>query len=111
MSTIVQDIGKMLRTYRLREGITQEELAERADLHFTYIGQVERGEKNLTLASLEKILNALGVSFAEFFENMKSGKEKKSIASLCYEMVNGKSEEEQMRLYHILCEIEALMDK
>jgi len=45
----------------MQKGISQEKLAELAELHRTYIGQVERGEKNLTLLSMERIAKALGV--------------------------------------------------
>ena len=55
----------MIRKYRQLRKISQEELAEKADLHPTYIGQAERGEKNLTISSLEKILIALDISFSE----------------------------------------------
>lgn len=54
MSYICENIGERLRRKRLDVGYTQEHLAELADLHPTYIGQVERGEKNITIESLEK---------------------------------------------------------
>ncbi len=109
MSEIARAIGQRIRVNRQRIGMTQEELAEKADLHHTYIGQVERGEKNLTIVSLEKILNALNVSFHEIFEEFGNQEERSSIPSRCYDLVNRQSEAEQVRLYRILCEIEQLM--
>lgn len=53
--------GKRLRKLREQKGLTQEELADKADLHFTYVGQAERGLRNLTLHSLAKIAKALKV--------------------------------------------------
>lgn len=52
--------GKRVRELRLAKGWTQEELAERTGLHPTYIGGVERGERNLGLDNLLKIARALG---------------------------------------------------
>ena len=56
MSNITICVGDRLRRRRIDLGYTQEHLAELADVHPTYIGQVERGEKNVTIESLEKIL-------------------------------------------------------
>ena len=53
---MTKELGQRIRAERTARKMTQEELAERADLHPTYIGQVERGEKSLTIASLEKIV-------------------------------------------------------
>lgn len=61
MENICKRVGKTIRKYRMQKGISQEKLAELAELHRTYIGQVERGEKNLTLLSMERIAKALGV--------------------------------------------------
>jgi transcriptional regulator with XRE-family HTH domain len=58
-------LGEKVRRARKKAGLTQEQLAEMADLHFSYIGQVERGEKNPSLKSLTKIANALGVAVAQ----------------------------------------------
>ena len=51
-----------LRAFRRAHGISQEELAELCDLHRTYIGSVERGERNVTLSTLELLAQAVGVS-------------------------------------------------
>ena len=56
---MTKELGQRIRAERTARKMTQEELAERADLHPTYIGQVERGEKSLTIASLEKIVEGL----------------------------------------------------
>lgn len=58
-----------LRKWRNRRGFSQEELAERADLHRTYISDVERGARNLSLESINKLANALEVSLPILFSN------------------------------------------
>jgi transcriptional regulator with XRE-family HTH domain len=59
--------GAIVRTLRQRLGVSQEELAWRADLHRTYLADVERGQRNISLSSIVKVVRALGVSLAEFF--------------------------------------------
>ncbi len=58
---ISSSFGKRVREERMSRGLSQEKLAELAGLHRTYIGMVERGEKNITLKNIEKISNALKV--------------------------------------------------
>lgn len=50
-----------MRRLRLERGLSQEQLAEAADVHRTYIGMLERGEKNVTIYNIGRIANALGV--------------------------------------------------
>jgi transcriptional regulator with XRE-family HTH domain len=59
--------GKRVRELRLAKGLTQEELAERAGLHPTYIGGIERGERNLGLDNLLKLARALNEHPAALF--------------------------------------------
>jgi transcriptional regulator with XRE-family HTH domain len=59
LSTIV---GRNIKKYRKNLNMSQEELADKADLHRTYIGGIERGERNITLDSLQVIATALNVA-------------------------------------------------
>lgn len=62
---ILNLFGENVRKHRRLLNISQEELADRADLHRTYIGMIERAEKNITLVNIEKIANALKVSIED----------------------------------------------
>ena len=55
MSDITKLLGQRIRNYRTEKGWSQEKLAELAGCHPTYIGQIERAEKNATIESIEKI--------------------------------------------------------
>lgn len=55
-------LGKRIREERLKLNLTQETLAEDIDLTTAYIGQIERGERNLTLENIIKVANRLGVT-------------------------------------------------
>jgi len=57
--------GQKVREERYRLGLSQEELAGRAGVHRTYVGMIERAEKNITLINIEKIAKALGLSLNE----------------------------------------------
>ena len=65
MADIRKTFGIHLRELRLERKLTQEELADRAGMHFTYIGQIERGLRNPSLVNLEKIAKALRVKAGE----------------------------------------------
>lgn len=65
---IKKKFGDNLRRIRLEKGISQEKLAEIADLHRTYVGSVERGERNISLVNIEKISVALEIPLEKFFD-------------------------------------------
>ena len=54
-------VGRNLRQFRVAEGLSQEAFAEFIGVHRTYMGGIERGERNLTLRSLERIADRLGL--------------------------------------------------
>lgn len=68
-SEILKTFGERVRQLRKQKDISQEELAHRADLHRTYIGMIERAEKNITLLNIEKIADALEVRIKDLFHD------------------------------------------
>jgi transcriptional regulator with XRE-family HTH domain len=62
---ITRILAENIRAFRKEKNISQEELAEICKLHRTYVGSVERGERNVTLSTLEAFSTALGVSIAQ----------------------------------------------
>lgn len=60
--------GLKVREYRKSIGVSQEELGYMTNLHRTYIGQIERAEKNITLKNIEKIAISLGVDIRDLFD-------------------------------------------
>lgn len=59
--------GKKVRTIRIKLGLSQEKLASRAGVHRTYIGMIERAEKNITLENIQKVCRALNIKMGDFF--------------------------------------------
>lgn len=68
-SDILDVFARNVRIRRMNLGISQEKLAELANLHRTYIGMIERSEKNITLKNIQKISSALGVSPADLLSS------------------------------------------
>ena len=65
---ILIKFGDKVRKERLKRNLSQEELAARAGVHRTYVGMIERAEKNVTLESIEKIASALELNIYELFK-------------------------------------------
>ncbi len=61
---VLTAFGEALRKFRLDAGLSQEELAARAELHRTYVGDVERGERNVSLVNMWKLSEAAGVKLS-----------------------------------------------
>lgn len=66
---ILLKFGEKVRDERIRQNLSQEKLAENAGVHRTYIGMIERAEKNITLESIEKLAKALGLRLSDFFSD------------------------------------------
>ncbi|MNE72470.1 anaerobic benzoate catabolism transcriptional regulator [compost metagenome] len=71
-SQILIKFGEQVRDLRKRKGISQEELAYKSELHRTYIGMIERAEKNITLLNIEKIAKALEIDIKQLFDGSES---------------------------------------
>jgi len=63
-------LGQAIRARRLKMGMTQEQLAEKSDLHWTYISGIERGVRNVSIGNLFHIARALGVRVKHLVKNL-----------------------------------------
>ena len=115
MNEIILRLGQRIRSYRLKNNLSQEQLSELANCHPTYIGQIERGEKNATVESVLRISSALNISLSELFERIESpminDASNKTVKSInipleCYDLLLSLSTSEQEKLYNIIIEIE-----
>lgn len=66
--SVLVKFGKAVRSVRNAAGISQEELADRTEIHRTYIGGIERGERNPTLIMIARIAKALGISASHLIQ-------------------------------------------
>lgn len=71
MRELSVQIGKRIRVLRKTKALTQEELADNSGLHRSHMGQVERGESNLTVLTLHKIGSALGLSLSDMLRGIE----------------------------------------
>ncbi len=107
MTEIAKALGQRIRNYRTAMGLSQERLAELSGCHPTYVGQLERGEKNATIESIEKISAALNISLSKLFEKLGAGEDgTRNIPLECYEFISAKTKNEQEQILRILLDIE-----
>lgn len=66
----IKVFGTKIRTIRLERDLSQERLAFLSGLHRTYIGAIERGERNISLKNIEKLAKALKISLEDLFRGM-----------------------------------------
>lgn len=66
----MEKFGQKVRDERLKQNLSQEELAAKAGVHRTYIGMIERAEKNITLLNIEKISKALGINISKLLGDL-----------------------------------------
>ena len=69
---LTASFGTAVRRHRLAQGLSQEELAQRAGLHRAYVGFVERGEKSVTLETGRHLAGGLGVPFSELLREAEA---------------------------------------
>lgn len=108
MSDIAKLIGEQIRAFRQIRGISQEQLALKAGLNTTFLGQVEREIKKPTIDTLEKIVNALDITFEDLFsfeKNVVRDKEDSTIIDKIAFELHGRSNEEQTVIYNLVKQI------
>jgi transcriptional regulator with XRE-family HTH domain len=87
-------LGRRIRNERLRLGITQEKLAEDVNISASYIGQIERGERSLTLDTLVQVANRLSVTIDFLLSDYVPPQDESLYNSWC-ELMNGKTPAEK----------------
>ena len=102
MSNLINDIGILIRTLRKQKDLSQEQLAFKADLHPTYIGQIERGEKNITVSNLEVIVKALDITLQDFFYIMYPIKNNENIIFQLLNILKNMNAMEQQELVKVI---------
>lgn len=80
-NNILKLIGSKIRDLRKEKGLSQEQLGEIAGFHFSYIGGIERAEKNISVLNLAKIASALDTDIYELFAYTKSVKSSKHVSN------------------------------
>jgi transcriptional regulator with XRE-family HTH domain len=97
-------VGKRIRQRRTALGYSQEQLAELSDVYPTYIGQLERGEKNPTIDTLSKVTKGLKVSLSEFFSGIEDFyyEDNDNYSYKCYKLIEQQPIDNQEILYRIM---------
>lgn len=113
MESIAITTGARIRSYRKSQNLSQEKLAEMSDIHPTYLGQIERGEKNATIEVIQKITAALHVPLSTLFANLTPEGE----TTPCYpqdrilELLSGLNAREQNAIYEMIVSALKLKDR
>ena len=102
MSEIVKIVGERIRMYRTRKNLSQDALGDIAGLHGKYIGQLERGEKNATLVSIEKVARALELPLEKLFENIVLGETYNANLQECYNLIAPLPDKEQRAMLELI---------
>lgn len=104
--SIATELGNRIRFYRRQRHLSQEDLAELCDFHPTYIGQLERGEKNATLETVNRLSRGLGISLNELLKDIDAIDAAPNSTSLeVYHKLLKMSPKNQAKIASILSEI------
>lgn len=104
MADLLKLVGARIRALRKDKGWSQERLAELAELNASYVGKIERGEKNVTFKSLEKVSASLGITIEELFQNIQTledGKDAQTLATIMV-LLQNKSDQDQKKALQLL---------
>lgn len=109
MSETVKKFGQHVRYYRREKKLSQEQLAEICGLHPTYIGQLERGEKNASIETVIQLCRGLGITPSVLFENISADADS-TPAQEAYELFLSAPADKQQLLLEILRKAVQLME-
>lgn len=106
---VLQLVGGKVRELRKARGWSQDELGEKAGFHFSYIGGLERGERNVSLANLAKVAETLGVDIGELFGYVRAydkplSEKEKTLQEAFFLLLNRDEKDVQMAV-NVLSEI------
>lgn len=101
MDDLLYKLGDQLRFLRKEKRWSQDKLAELSGLHTNYIGQIERGEKNLTIETLYKVTTALGISLEELFQSIDP-KHRQTGLTKIVELLSQRPVEDQAMVFHLV---------
>ena len=102
MEDVKKLLGRRLRYLRNRQGLTQEQLGEKADIDYKYLGGVERGERNPSTQNLAKIAMALGVNLKELFVFEHEIEDIRELKKRIDELLKEASKKEYKTIYRVI---------
>jgi len=108
---IYQHIGRRIREERVRRGWTQEQLAERAEMHLSFVGQIERGVKKPSLKTLKRIADVYGIKAGDLLDESPPFSKSYPVAEKLTDLVRDHSPKQQEFLYQTLREISRQVKK
>ncbi|MBW4079919.1 helix-turn-helix domain-containing protein [Paenibacillus sp. S150] len=98
-------IGQLIRLHRKHAGLTQEQLAERVGTSFSYVGALERGERNVTIQTLDKIAKALETNFFMLLQPAILDDESNEPLTAIQILLQAQEVRDQRRVLHMLKEM------
>ncbi|MFD0713328.1 helix-turn-helix domain-containing protein [Paenibacillus sp. GCM10027626] len=112
---LLQLIGERIRQIRKEKGLTQEELAEKAGINASYMGTVERGDRNISIETLEKIIQGLDITPTDLFqfhqiEDEDVMNEISEILEMTKSLLYHRTLEENKLIFRVVKDILATMD-
>jgi len=95
-------LGRRIRSLRVQKGLTQQELGEKADINYKFLGEIERGQQNPSFGILAKIATALGVELSELFRFKHEISDRKEIEILINQILKTLSDQDLRRAFLVL---------
>lgn len=112
MSDISKALGERIRELRLERGLSQEQLALKAELNISFVGQIERGLKSPTITSLEKLVAALEVRFEDIFTFAPNiAKKDTTVIDKIAFKLSDRTADEQEEIYRFIKQLLAWKDR